>query len=126
MESNRRKRKKVYQRLGVGFLVLIFVLGFLFAIIRPFPHYPGAILKDCGKWSMSSEAQRYEPHKDVSNRLDWEDFPACGLKNTDPQYCVLNNGALLDKSHIVTYLAHDFWVNLSGMCTLRDEVRHQI
>lgn len=81
-------------------------------IFLPFLHYPSIVLKDCGEWEISSGASKYESYINVTSQVNREDLPPCGLLPTDPQYCVLNNGTLLDKSHIVTYLAHDFWIKL--------------
>jgi hypothetical protein len=115
---------KFFASVGIVGLVLIGIwLGFLWKmeaeveqlppkIFLPFLHYPAMVLKDCGGWGIYSEAQNYEAYVNVVSQVNKEDFPTCGLEPTDPQYCVLSNGALLDKSHIVTYLAHDFWIKL--------------
>jgi hypothetical protein len=107
----------------VGLMLIVIWLGILWnmeadveqlppKIFLPFLHYPAMVLKDCGGSKMGSAAQIYEGIGDTASRINSEDIPACGLAPTDPQYCVLNNGALLDKSHIVTYLANDFWIKL--------------
>jgi hypothetical protein len=115
---------KIFTAVGIVGLVFIAIwLGFLWKMeaeveqlppkfFLPFLHYPAIVHKDCGGWGIGSEVKNYEAYVKVDRDINMEDFPTCGLAPTDPQYCLLNNGALLDKSHIVTYLAHDFWIKL--------------